>query len=118
TSTGNPTLWAWDFEDDGSTDSQTQNALHTYPIPGLYTVRLTASNAFGSDDIIRSNLVCATSANGLADADGDGSADGTDRCPCVFDPGQVDTDGDGPGDACDPDDDNDGVADTLDCGPL
>jgi hypothetical protein len=38
----------------------------------------------------------------LADADGDGVADGEDGCPLVPDPGQEDADGDGLGDACDP----------------
>jgi PKD repeat protein len=117
-SSGYPSTWAWDFEDDGSIDSPAQSPSHTYAAPGLYTTSLTVSNAFGSDAGARSNLVCATSANGLGDADGDGAPDGVDRCPCVFDPGQEDTDGDGLGDACDEDDDGDGVADAIDCSPL
>jgi PKD repeat protein len=113
-----PSAWAWDFEDDGSIDSRERSPSHTYGSPGLYTVRLSVSNAAGSSDKVRPNLVCAMSADGLADADGDGAADGADVCPCVSDPGQEDADGDGLGDACDPDDDNDGVDDALDCAPL
>lgn len=36
------------------------------------------------------------------DADGDGIADASDRCPSVYDPAQWDSDGDGEGDSCDP----------------
>lgn len=37
----------------------------------------------------------------FADDDGDGTRNGTDNCPDVFNPGQQDIDGDGFGDACD-----------------
>ena len=39
-----------DFEDDGTVDSTEQNPTHVYEVPGVYPVRLTASNAAGSDD--------------------------------------------------------------------
>jgi hypothetical protein len=45
------------------------------------------------------------------DTDGDGVPDGVDVCPLVFDPGQENFDGDSAGDACDDDDDNDGLFD-------
>nr|WP_245249588.1 PKD domain-containing protein [Methanolinea mesophila] len=45
---GGPTGWAWDFENDGVTDSVEQNPGHVYTTPGVYQVRLTASNAQGS----------------------------------------------------------------------
>ena len=47
TSTNSPTSWAWDFGD-GST-STAQNPSHTYSVPGVYTVILTATNSYGSD---------------------------------------------------------------------
>ncbi len=46
-STGSPTSWAWTFGDGGTSTSQ--NPSHTYTVPGIYTVTLTATNAFGSD---------------------------------------------------------------------
>jgi PKD repeat protein len=45
---GDPTGWAWDFENDGVTDAVGQNPGHVYTTPGVYQVRLTASNAQGS----------------------------------------------------------------------
>ncbi|SVB15356.1 uncharacterized protein METZ01_LOCUS168210, partial [marine metagenome] len=52
------------------------------------------------------------------DTDGDTIADATDNCPNVANSDQIDTDNDNSGDACDADDDGDGVIDTEDTFPL
>jgi PKD repeat protein len=43
-----PNQWAWDFNNDGIIDSTLQNPTWTYNANGLYTVNLTASNAYGN----------------------------------------------------------------------
>ncbi len=50
-STNLPTGWLWDFGD-GNTDTA-QNPTHTYTSSGTYTVSLTASNTYGSDQEVK-----------------------------------------------------------------
>ena len=69
-------------------------------------------NVFGGSlRLIGSVLDCT-------DTDGDGVYDVEDNCPTVANSDQADFDGDGQGDICDPDDDNDGVADGDDAFPF
>lgn len=49
----------------------------------------------------------------LIDTDSDGVPDVRDNCPTVSNPGQGNTDFDAEGDACDSDDDNDGLTDSY-----
>jgi PKD repeat protein len=57
-SSGAPTSWSWNFGDGGT--STAQNPSHTYTSAGTYTVTLTASNAFGSDDEVKTNYITVT----------------------------------------------------------
>jgi PKD repeat protein len=54
-STRDPTSWKWEFGD-GET-STVQNPSYTYESPGTYTVKLTATNAQGSDVAVKENYI-------------------------------------------------------------
>jgi len=63
-STGNPTGWAWDFNNDGIVDSTTQDyPVYTYTRGGTYTVKLAVTRPGRSDDEIKSGYIVV---NGLA----------------------------------------------------
>ena len=56
TSTGGvPTTWLWDFGD-GNTSS-VQNPIHIYPTSGVFSVSMTATNAYGTDSLTQSSLI-------------------------------------------------------------
>ncbi len=55
TSTGNPTAWAWDFGDGGT--STVQNPMHTFTTEGFFTVQLIATSACGADTATVVNAV-------------------------------------------------------------
>jgi hypothetical protein len=78
------------------------------------TAPLAALTLDYQDWILKSSRTAIT----LADADADGVPDRNDNCPNAVNAVQDDFDLDGAGDACDPDDDNDGLADVADCAPF
>jgi uncharacterized repeat protein (TIGR01451 family) len=55
TSENYPTSWLWDFGD--GTTSTEQNPTHTYTTPGVYTVKLTASNLAGNDTMTKTDYI-------------------------------------------------------------
>ena len=118
TSSGPVSYRSWDFEDDGVVDSQGEAPGHSYAQPGIYSVRLTVQGPTGSSARLETAMICALSSSGTGDADGDATPDQADNCPCAQNPGQPDLDADGLGDACDADDDQDGIPDAVDCEPM
>ena len=61
-SSDNPTSWSWSFSPAtvtyvGGTNSTTQNPQVQFNAEGSYTVSLTASNAFGSDNETKTNYI-------------------------------------------------------------
>ena len=59
TGTG-PFTYAWDFTNDGVTDSTTQNPSHIYPSAGTYSVNLTVTGPGGSDSETKTNYITVT----------------------------------------------------------
>ena len=61
TSANYPTSWLWDFGD--GTTSTEQNPTHTYSAPGVYTVKLTASNLAGNDTMTKTSYITVLKSN-------------------------------------------------------
>jgi hypothetical protein len=73
TSTNFPTSWAWDFDNNGTIDSTARNPSYTYTSAGTYSVKLTVSNAAGSDSELKAGyiVVSTSSANPFWDLNSD-----------------------------------------------
>lgn len=69
-STGGATSWFWDFTNNGSDDSSVQNPSYTYNSDGVYSVRLRAENAFGSNEITKTNYITVTTPTPVANFSG------------------------------------------------
>ena len=78
-STGNPTSWEWDFDNDGTVDSTAQNPTHTYNNLGWYTVKLTVSDGTSSDTCVKKMyiLVVMNNVYYVDGANGDDANGGT-----------------------------------------
>jgi len=61
-SSNTPTSWAWDFQNDGTDDSTLQSPSYTYSAAGTYTVKLTATNAGGSDTETKTDYITVSAA--------------------------------------------------------
>ena len=60
-SQNSPTTWAWDFENNGTTDAITQNPSFTFNTPGNYTVKLSVSNVSGNNTITKTAYITVIS---------------------------------------------------------
>jgi PKD repeat protein/DMSO/TMAO reductase YedYZ molybdopterin-dependent catalytic subunit len=60
-STGIPTSWAWDFNNDGIIDSTLQSPIYTYTTDGTYSLNLTVTNGSRVDSELKNNYIVASS---------------------------------------------------------
>ncbi len=56
-SSGNPTSWAWDFQNDGTVDNTTQNPAWEYTAPGFYSVSLTVYAGGDSASVVKPDYI-------------------------------------------------------------
>jgi PKD repeat protein len=56
-----PLTYAWDFNNDGSTDSTVKSPSFAYQTSGTYTVKLTVTNANGTDSEIKTGYISVSS---------------------------------------------------------
>jgi len=57
---GDPTSWAWDFQNDGFIDSNEENPVFVYTIPGTYSINLTVANLGGTSSKLKENQITVT----------------------------------------------------------
>lgn len=60
-STNTPTSWSWTFSGGTPSTSTTQNPTITFSTAGIYTITLIATNAAGSDTLVKSGYVTVSS---------------------------------------------------------
>ncbi|MBI4945145.1 MAG: T9SS type A sorting domain-containing protein [Bacteroidetes bacterium] len=53
----NPTSWQWDFDNNGTVDSTTQNPTYTYTNAGTYSVTLTASAGVSTKSATKASYI-------------------------------------------------------------
>ncbi len=80
---------------------------------GTFNVRAEIRGTDPADENPSNDVVLSSLYTPVQDADDDGVIDDEDDCPTTADSTQVDTDGDLAGDACDSDDDNDTLSDSV-----
>ena len=60
-SSGYPTTWLWDFDNDGFIDSNEQNPIYIYDEVGVYTVSLTVSDGNSEDTEVKEDYITVIS---------------------------------------------------------
>lgn len=103
-----PVTYTWASDVDGALGGGSPLTA-TLQTPGQHTLTVYAVDAANRAD---TDVVIVQVQD--PDQDGDGIEGFTDNCPAVANPDQLDTDQDGLGDACDFDDDGDGICDQVD----
>jgi len=63
-STGSPSSWAWDFQNDGVVDSNAQNPTFQYTTPGTYSVKLAVGSGAGSNSLTQAGYITVSPAGG------------------------------------------------------
>jgi PKD repeat protein len=95
TSTNSPTSWNWNFGDIGPENTSTlKNPVHTYSLPGSYTVSLNVTNSAGSNTTVKTDYVIITQANYAPVLDLIGNKTGNEGSTLVFKISATDSDGD------------------------
>ncbi|RMH71346.1 MAG: PKD domain-containing protein, partial [Gemmatimonadetes bacterium] len=61
------TSWEWDFDNDGTIDSEMQNPTYTYDVSGVYTVSLTVSDGTLEDTETKVDYITVTDGGGGCD---------------------------------------------------
>jgi hypothetical protein len=92
TSSGDPNVWTWDFDD--GTNSALQNPTHTFPMPGNYTINFMAkkytkegtTETIVSARIIRPDYIVVTGQPSLSGASG-----AEETTPAISSPSQSTT---------------------------
>ena len=68
--------WAWDFDNNGTVDSNLPNPSFTYTIPGTYSVSLTVTDLTnGSDTKVQTGYITVSQYQLLASSSGGGAGD-------------------------------------------
>jgi len=66
-SLGNVTSWEWDFDNNGTIDSQEQNPEYTYEAQGVYSVSLSVSDGSNSNTILKTDYITVDTLVGIAE---------------------------------------------------